>query len=361
MMKIGIVGAGQLAQLLAHSAYQLSLETLCVTEEADAPAGRNSRLLLGSLEETAIIQEFVQNSDVITIENENIDVEILEQLHQFKPVYPAPNVVRVAQDRLLEKQAFVQLGIPVPDFAEVDSEDELDHALLEIGYPAVLKTRRFGYDGKGQFIIKEKGQVAEAWRAMKGEPAIVESFIEFNYEVSLLAARNIEGEMVFYPLVKNTHRDGILRLSEFPYRDASLQKQAESYAKKLLEHFKYVGVLAFEFFAGSFGLIANEIAPRVHNSGHLTIEATSCSQFENHLRAISGMPLVQPVVIVPSLMINIIGNWPKLKISDFNPGVHIYNYGKKPRENRKLGHITVLDFHQTLPQVLIDLIDSAQR
>ncbi|MDF2530293.1 MAG: purK [Gammaproteobacteria bacterium] len=355
-MKIGILGAGQLAQMLAHSAYQLGLETLCLTDDSASPAGRNSPLLLGSLEEVSIFQEFTANCDVITLENENIEVGMLEQLQQYRPVYPSPNAIRVAQDRLLEKQAFTDLDIPVPDFVEVDSELRLQEAVLALGCPAVLKTRRFGYDGKGQFLIKRLEQVPEAWQAMQGQPAILEKFIEFEGEVSLIAVRSQRGDIIFYPLIKNTHKNGILRWSQFPYLDSALQQQAENYARALLEQFQYVGVLALEFFVGSFGLMANEMAPRVHNSGHLTIESTCASQFENHLRAIIDMPLVQPRVASPGLMINIIGNWPKLKISDYSPGIHIYNYGKKARQNRKLGHITVLGSDTKLPEALRQLI-----
>lgn len=357
-MRIGILGGGQLAQLLAHSAYQIGLETLCLVDEARCPASRVSPVIVGTLEEQDILREFVESSDVCTLENENIDAGLLSLLEKEGPVYPMPNIIKVAQDRLLEKQAFQHLAIPVPDYAEVDSEHELKHVLKEIGTPAVLKTRRFGYDGKGQFVIQSLDQIKEAWQAIGAQPAVVEAFVPFEFEVSLIAARNPQGEMVFYPLIKNTHRHGILRLSEFPYRDVELQKQAETYVGKLLEHFNYVGVLAFEFFVTNHGLLANEIAPRVHNSGHLTIEATRCSQFENHLRAISGMPLVKPEVIAPALMINIIGNWPKLKKSELGAGIHLYDYGKTAREGRKLGHITVLDAHKSLPEALMTLIRS---
>ena len=336
-MKIGILGAGQLAQLLAESAYQLGLKTLCFSDSADVPAARLSPLFLGDLKDPHALQTFAQQCDVITLENENIDIGILEFMQQYAPVFPGIEAVRVAQDRLLEKTLFQQKNIPTPLFAAIDSLADLSQAIATIGLPAILKTRRFGYDGKGQVVIKTAGQAADAWAAIGEVPAILEGFVDFDFEVSMIAARNASQAMVFYPLIKNKHDQGILRISESPFIHLELQKLAETYITRLLTQFEYVGVLAFEFFVQGNQLIANEIAPRVHNSGHLTIEGFNVSQFETHLRSVTGLPLVHPVLRAPTVMKNIIGTFPVFLPEEY-AHMHVYDYGKPPRPGRKLGH-----------------------
>ena len=245
----------------------------------------------------------------------------------------------MAQERFLEKSLFKALDIPTPPFAKIDSLADLEAALSTIGVPAVLKTRRFGYDGKGQTVIKKLSEAKSAWELTGKNPAILEGFIDFDFEVSLIAARSVSGELIFYPLIKNTHRDGILRVSESPFEDVHLQQLAESYVQRLFEELNYVGVLGFEFFVKGDSLIANEIAPRVHNSGHLTIEGFNASQFENHLRAVLNLPLVKPILQAQTTMHNIIGAFPKLMPADYI-NCHVYDYGKESRPNRKVGHIT---------------------
>ena len=314
MKTVGVFGTGQLAQLLTHAAYPLGIKTLPFEDPVSLGA-----------------------CDVITIENENVDVKILAELAKIAPVFPKPDVVAVAQDRLLEKNKFQELAIPTVTFAEINSLDDL-HPAANI-FPCILKTRRFGYDGKGQVVLKDATELDAAWEAIGKVPAILEGFVAFDFEVSLIAARNTDGDVVFYPLSKNTHREGILRVAESPYVDAHLQQLAEDYMVRLFKAFDYVGVLAFEFFVKGKELIANEIAPRVHNSGHATIEGYSASQFENHLRAVLNLPLVKPVLRTPTRMENIIGTFPILTAADYH-NAHVYDYGKSERPGRKLGHIT---------------------
>lgn len=338
-MKVGILGAGQLAQLLAHSAYILGIETLCFSDTKDTPAARCSPLFLGDLHDEKALKAFAEQCDVITLENENIDIAILKSLQQYTRVLPEPDAIRVAQDRLFEKTLFQDQHIPTPLFAAVDSLATLNAAIQEIGVPAILKTRRFGYDGKGQCVIHSADQAEHAWNMIGNVPAILEGFVKFDFEVSMLAARNASNDIIFYPLIKNTHEQGILRISESPFIHPQLQQRAEDYITRLLTHFDYVGVLAFEFFVQGDQLIANEIAPRVHNSGHLTIEGFNVSQFESHLRSVTDLPLIQPVLRAPTIMHNIIGVFPQVTKKEY-AAAHVYHYGKSERPERKLGHIT---------------------
>ena len=276
-----------------------------------------------------------QQVDVVTLENENIPDNVLSLLQQYVDVLPGKAALSTSQDRWVEKSTFEQLGIPVPGFANITCAADIEAALNKLGCPAILKTRRFGYDGKGQFRLHTSSQTEEAWHAIGQQPAIVEGFVHFDKEVSQLAARNRQGDMVFYPLIHNHHEEGILRTSTFPYDDPELSALAQQHARSIMEHLDYVGVMAFEFFVSGKTLLANEIAPRVHNSGHLTIEGTQCSQFENHLRAITDLPLVKPHVTSTVRMENIIGAWPE---TYHQQAEHVYDYEKSPRPNRKLGH-----------------------
>ncbi|HJY36629.1 MAG TPA: ATP-grasp domain-containing protein, partial [Steroidobacteraceae bacterium] len=230
---------------------------------------------------------------------------------------------------------------PTPAFATVDSLADLQAAIAKIGAPGVLKTRRLGYDGRGQFQVRKPGDAAAAWEALGSVPLIYEQFVNFSREVSIIGVRSTRAETRFYPLAANTHSAGILRYSIAPYRHASLQKQAETYLKRLLRHFDYAGVLTIEFFVARGRLIANEMAPRVHNSGHWTIEGAETSQFENHVRAILGLPLGNTRALGHCAMINFIGTIPALGNILSVSGVHFHSYGKEPRPNRKLGHCTI--------------------
>jgi 5-(carboxyamino)imidazole ribonucleotide synthase len=341
-LKVGILGGGQLAQLLALAAKELNIETLCLCERADEPASRYSVIMLDEGTHESL-KKFAESVDVITLENENVNCERLAFLQQFKPVYPGVNAIAKSQDRLLEKTMFVDCGIPTVPFAKIASIDELMEIWQDFNKNAILKTRRFGYDGKGQMHLQQAEQIKAAWNNYKDQPLILEGFLPFDFEVSLIGARNVSGQTVFYPLIKNTHQAGILRLSEAPFVDAHLQRNATSYMEKLFAALDYVGVLAFEFFVKDRELYANEIAPRVHNSGHLTLEGANVSQFHLHLLSILDQPLPTPQFIKPTAMVNLIGTLPDREaLLKAVPEAHVYDYGKMPRPSRKLGHITVV-------------------
>ncbi|MDQ3856359.1 MAG: 5-(carboxyamino)imidazole ribonucleotide synthase, partial [Chloroflexota bacterium] len=281
--------------------------------------------------------------DAVTYEFENVPVEAARTLAAHVPVFPPPEALEVAQDRLTEKTSFQQLSIPTPLFAAVQSREDLAAAARELGLPAVLKTRRMGYDGKGQVVLREPADVDRAWSALGGTPLILESFVPFDRELSVLGVRGRTGETAFYPLIQNTHRGGILRRSlvPAPRLTEELQSLAEGYGRRVMEDLEYVGVLAIELFQGGDQLVANEMAPRVHNSGHWTLEGAETSQFENHLRAILDLPLGSTAPRGRSAMLNIIGTLPDAQRVLAVPGAHLHLYDKAPRAGRKLGHVTV--------------------
>lgn len=281
--------------------------------------------------------------DVVTYEFESVPVEAAEAIAARVPVYPPPLALRIAQDRWQEKSCFRELGIGTAPFVAVDSEADLARGVAEVGLPAVLKTRRLGYDGKGQFVLKSAADVAAAWSAVGGAPSILEGFVRFERELSLIAVRARDGQTAFYPLGENQHERGILKksLAPAPAWSAELQAMAEGYAKLILERLSYVGVLAVELFQVGETLVVNEIAPRVHNSGHYTIEGSRTSQFENHLRAILGLPLGGTAALAPTCMLNLVGALPSSAAVLAVPDAHLHLYGKSPRPGRKVGHITV--------------------
>jgi 5-(carboxyamino)imidazole ribonucleotide synthase len=341
-MKIGVLGAGQLGRMLALAGYSLGFEFKFFDSVPDAPAGQIAELLVGRYDDEEALMKFAEDLDAITYEFENVPVDVVKLLEKYVPVYPPARALEFSQDRLTEKALFRSLGIPVADFYDVTSLESLQVAVSKTGLPAVLKTRCMGYDGKGQTVIRSESDVPTAWQALQGNVLILESFIRFEKEVSIIAVRSKTGDVRFYPLVENQHRDGILRKSSVPANvSLELQQQAESYANLVLEKLEYVGVLAIEFFVVKGQLVANEMAPRVHNSGHWTIEGAQTSQFENHLRAVAGLPLGSTKVKSSSIMLNLIGIQPDfaevLKIEN----AYLHWYGKDVRPDRKVGHITV--------------------
>lgn len=340
-MRIGIIGAGQLGRMLALAGYPLGLRFVFLDQSSDAPGAQVGRIIPGAFDDAQRLAELARDADVVTFDVENVPVEAVQSIAASKPFLPPPQALGASQDRLHEKTLFRQLKIPTPDFAAVDSLADLRKAVDDIGLPGVLKTRRLGYDGKGQYYLRQASDIEAAWQALGSVPLIYEGFVAFSREVSIIGVRSTRGETRCYPLAANTHAHGILRHSIAPYRSASLQKQAETYLKRLLRHFDYAGVLTIEFFVRGGRLIANEMAPRVHNSGHWTIEGAQTSQFENHLRAILGLPLGSTRPIGHSAMLNFIGTIPTLGNILRVPGVHFHSYGKEPRPNRKLGHCTV--------------------
>jgi 5-(carboxyamino)imidazole ribonucleotide synthase len=283
------------------------------------------------------------SSDLITYEFENIPVSVVRKLANTRSVFPPPIALESSQDRLLEKQFFNRHGIDTAPFYPVDDQPSLEQAIAVLKLPLILKTRRFGYDGKGQFLVKSLEDAITAFNQLGQKGIIAEGFVQFDRELSCIAVRGIDGATFFYPLVENFHHEGILRLSLAPAQvhATDLNLQASAQVGRILQALDYVGILAVEFFEKEGRLIANEMAPRVHNSGHWTIEGAETSQFENHIRAVAGLPLGDPKPLGFSAMINIIGSMPDaakvLKI----PGAHLHDYGKEPRAGRKLGHLTI--------------------
>lgn len=342
-MKVGCLGGGQLGRMMALAGHPLGLRFVFWDNNPEAPAGHLGKLLVGHYNDPAILQRFAAAVDVITYEFENVPVDSAYFLAQRHPLYPPARALEVSQDRLSEKTLFRRLGIPVPEFAPIETRKDLTLALRRIGLPAVLKTRRFGYDGKGQMVLRKSGDASRAWEDMGGVPLILEDCVPFIRELSILAVRDRKGNHAFYPLVENLHRDGILRrsLAPAPNLTSKLQKLAERHAVRVLDELNYVGVLAIEFFELRGKLLANEMAPRVHNSGHWSIEGAETSQFENHMRAVAGMPLGSTALTGHSGMLNLIGEMPSAEAVLRVPGAHLHVYGKRPGPKRKLGHITV--------------------
>jgi 5-(carboxyamino)imidazole ribonucleotide synthase len=342
-MRIGIIGAGQLGRMLALAGYPLALQFRFLDSAADSPGGQVAPIVSGAFDDPRSLARLAADVDLVTYEFENVPVAALERVAAKRPVWPPVDALRVSQDRLLEKTLFESLGIPTPPFRAVDSLAQLEAAARELGLPCVLKTRRLGYDGKGQFVLRRRADVGHAWEALGGVALILEGFVRFEREASIVAVRSTRGETRFYPVVDNEHRDGILHRTLAPLRGgARLQRLAERHATKLLGHFGYAGVLTIEFFVVEGRLVANEMAPRVHNSGHWTIEGAATSQFENHLRAVLGLPLGATDPLGHAGMINFIGRMPDRDAVLALPGTHFHDYGKAPRPGRKLGHATVV-------------------
>ncbi|HET8880926.1 MAG TPA: 5-(carboxyamino)imidazole ribonucleotide synthase [Solimonas sp.] len=339
-MKIGILGAGQLGRMLALAGYPLDFDFVFLDPATGACAAPLGEHIHADYIDEHALAEFCVGVDLATYEFENVPAKTAEFVGSRIALLPAPVALTVGQDRLSEKTLFDKLGIPVPRYMPVATREALELAVRNVGLPAVLKTRRLGYDGKGQAVLRKPEDVDAAWAKLGGQPLILEAFVAFERELSCLAVRGKNGELRFYPVVENVHRDGILRVAR-PRANDPLQASAEAHATRMLEHLDYVGVLAFEFFVADGMLYANEIAPRVHNSGHWTIEGAECSQFENHLRAITGLPLGSTALRGPSVMVNFIGDTPANAALAAIPGVHIHHYGKAPKPQRKVGHATV--------------------
>lgn len=341
-MRIGIVGGGQLGRMLVLAGVPLGLQFRVLDPVADAATDGLAERVRGEFDDYAALAEFVRGLDVATYEFENVPVRTAEWLAERVPVYPPPGALSVAQDRVDEKSFFQTLGIPTPEFRGIGNRIEFDEAIQTVGLPAVLKTRRFGYDGKGQAVIRSNRDVEPAWERLGSRPLILEHFVPFDRELSILAVRGRDGTTAFYPLIQNRHHEGILAesLAPAPNVTSALQHQAEEFAQHVLGRLDYVGVLAIEFFQADSRLLANEMAPRVHNSGHWTIEGAETSQFENHVRAVAGRPLGHTGAVGFSGMLNLIGDEPPTDRLLRIAGAHLHWYGKKPRAGRKLGHVT---------------------
>ena len=344
MTRVGIVGGGQLGMMLAEAGAQLAIDCLTLDPAPDAPASRVAPSIVGAFDDLDRLAELAAASDVVTYEFENVPVASARFLAERVEVAPPPKALEFAQDRLLEKTLFEEIGLSVAPYAPVASKEELEEALEMIGVPSVLKTRRLGYDGKGQARLADVGDAPAAWGTLGEVPSILESFVAFDRELSIIGVRGRDGESRFYPLVENEHRDGVLRVSIAPAPDVTreLQADAETHARRVMERLGYVGVLAIELFQAGEHLLGNEMAPRVHNSGHWTIEGAPTSQFENHLRAICGLALGDTTPSAYSAMVNLIGSMPPEDDLPGGGGVHVHAYGKHERPGRKLGHVTVV-------------------
>jgi 5-(carboxyamino)imidazole ribonucleotide synthase len=346
---IGILGAGQLGRMLALAGYPLGHHFRFLDPASDSPAGSLADHLAVDYADEGALEQFARGLDVITYEFENVPVDAVRYLEKFVPVYPPPMALEKAQDRFVEKSFFCELGIPTPRFCSGWGNGQTD----EIGFPAVLKTRRMGYDGKGQRIIQSAADLEN--ETSNGH--ILEEFVAFDRELSIIGVRNRSGETRFYPLVENHHHDGILRLSLVTGNvSAELQRQAEEYIKRVMSALNYVGVLAIEFFEKDGRLLANEMAPRVHNSGHWTIEGAVTSQFENQIRAVTDAPLGSTDPLGACAMINLVGNLPDVEFILKIDGAHLHLYDKTPRPKRKIGHITFVEKDLDKLQNKLDLL-----
>jgi 5-(carboxyamino)imidazole ribonucleotide synthase len=342
MTTVGIVGAGQLGQMLGMAGRSLNVDCVFLDPAPNPPASSVADVLPYPFDDARGLGELAALADVLTYEFENVPVEALRRLTADLPVYPPTEALRKAQDRLEEKSLFQALDIPTAEFRNVESAADLYKAIEAMPLPLVLKTRRFGYDGKGQSVVHDPAQAEAAWQELGGVPLIAEQFIPFDREVSAIGVRSVSGEIATYPLTENVHRDGILRTSLAPAGSPALRALAESYHSRLLARLDYVGVLTLELFVVGDRLLANEFAPRVHNSGHWTIEGALTSQFENHLRAILARPLGDTSARGFAAMVNLIGTLPARLGSIRQQGFSVHEYGKSPRPGRKLGHITLV-------------------
>ena len=342
MNTIGILGGGQLARMLALAGAPLGLRFLVVDSAADACAAQVAPMLRADWRDFDALADFARRIDVATFDFENVPADTAQWLTEHTKVFPNPRALATSQDRLAEKTLFRAIGLDTPDFAAVDSRDELAAAVERIGMPSILKTRRLGYDGKGQFRLKSPADMEAAWQALAGAPSILEAFVPFERELSVIAVRARDGQFRAWPLTQNWHADGILSASLAPAPDSeALAPLAFAHAQRIAVELDYVGTFALELFVRDGRLLGNEMAPRVHNSGHWTIEGSPASQFENHVRAVLGLPLGDTGALGVNVMLNWVGELPPAAPVLAEPRAHWHDYGKNPRPGRKVGHATL--------------------
>lgn len=338
-MRIGIIGAGQLGKMLALAGYKLGFSFVFYDPNKDSPALNLGKSFVSEYTDTNKLLEFAHECDVITYEFENIPAQALKALEKTGKLFPSTKALEISQDRLTEKEHLQSLNIPTASFSKVNNKDDLLKAVETLGFPLILKTRTLGYDGKGQVVIEKDEDIYKAEQLLS-VPCIAEKKMAFNRELSLIAVRGKDKSTAFYPLAENIHNEGILFTSISPADNSKqIQKQAQNIAKKLFKSLKYVGVLAIELFQCGEQLLVNEIAPRVHNTGHWSIEGALTSQFENHIRAITGLPLGDTRIKGKAGMVNIIGAVPDIETILKLKGVNLHMYGKAPRPGRKIGHV----------------------
>jgi 5-(carboxyamino)imidazole ribonucleotide synthase len=361
MIRVGVLGGGQLGRMLGLAGIPLGMRFTFFDPSPEAPAAAVGDLVAGSYDDDAALARFCDAVDVVTFEFENVPVRAAEFVAARRPVWPPVSTLGVAQDRVHEKECFRSLGIPTAPFLPVDTHADLTHAVQTLGAPGVLKTRTLGYDGKGQTVIRSVEDVPSAWELLGGVPLIYEGFVDFTRELSILAVRGRDGQTAFYPLVENVHSEGILRLSVAPAQSISpdTERTADDYAGRVLNALDYVGVLAIELFDTRDGLVANEMAPRVHNSGHWTIEGAETSQFENHVRTVCGLPIGVTTMLGHAAMLNVIGTVPSVPdLMQSAAEAHVHLYGKSEAPRRKLGHVTV---RAATPEIVRDRVGAVRR
>ena len=349
---IGIIGGGQLARMMALEARRMGYRIAVLDPDPEGPASQVADFCItGAFDNLEAARALAARSDVITLDTEHVPADLLEQLEAVKPVRPAASVLRIVQDRWKQRRFLEAQGVPQPGNALVSDAKSLNAAAAVVGFPCVLKTRRSGYDGKGQARVGCADELEDAWRALGEAPAVVESFVDFDQEISVLLARDLDGNICFYPIAENTHRRHILHTSRVPARiPVELVAQAEKLGARIASALGHVGMMAIELFVTrEGGLLVNEIAPRTHNSGHYTFGACATSQFEQHVRAICGLPLGDPSLLRPAVMLNLLGDlWrdglPVWHAVLSHPTARLHLYGKKrPAAGRKMGHVLILD------------------
>ncbi len=358
---VGIIGAGQLGRMLALSAVELDLDFVFLDPSATPGAARFGRHIQAAFDDPAALKELAQRCDALTFEFENIPVTALQEIRDH--LNPNPEALSIAQQRSVEKAYFESLGISVARWAAVHSQAELDQAVQRLGTPLIAKTDRLGYDGKGQVRIFDSSDAEGLYERMGSQDLCLEAFVDFDYELSIVGTRGRDGSQRLYSLSRNEHRDGILHRSVALTDDTALSQKAADAFSELAESLDYVGTLAIEFFVNEKTLIANEWAPRVHNSGHWTIEGACTSQFENHIRAICDLPLGESRQLSAVAMQNFIGQMPERQSLLEIPGLHLHDYNKSPREGRKVGHASITAPDQATLEARLALLDEkiAQR
>jgi 5-(carboxyamino)imidazole ribonucleotide synthase len=343
-VKIGILGGGQLGRMLALAGHRLGFQFKVFDPDPNACAGQVTEHVYASYDDNEALARFATGLDVVTFEFENVPADTVANLAERVPIAPGSMALAATQDRCREKVLLRSLGMPTADFSPVDRISDLQRAASEIGLPCVVKTRRLGYDGKGQAVVHTMEQLEASWQQLGAAPCIVESYVPFERELSLIGVRDRTGLVGFSPWIENRHQAGILRVSLAPANplDDDAARSVIICMKELMSTLEYVGVLAVEFFESAGELLANEIAPRVHNSGHWTIDGADTSQFENHLRAVAGLPVGSMTAIGHAGMVNLIGAVPPIDALLTVPGIRLHIYGKHPRPGRKVGHATVV-------------------
>lgn len=354
-----MLGGGQLGRMLALAGYPVGLHFRFLDHAPQSSAADVGELIVAEFEDSAALDQFAEDLDVVTYEFENVPVSAVVHLAKRLPVYPPAEALIASQDRLTEKTFLRDLSIPTAQFAPVSSTAELDAAAATLGHPSILKTRLMGYDGKGQVRLIRKEDHPAALEAIGSTSAILEAVVPFERELSLLVARSVSGELAYYALTENHHEEGILRksIAPAPGLAPALQQLSEQYGRAIVEKLNYVGVLAIEFFQLGDQLMVNEIAPRVHNSGHWTIEGAETSQFENHLRAILDLPLGSPRARGTSVMVNCIGEMPGMATCLRVQGLHYHSYGKASRPGRKVGHLTMCCATETAAREALQILE----